>query len=53
VRLRKRGDSLVPLRGPSCSACDTAIPTQRRAALASSGNITICEGCGSLLYAAD
>jgi uncharacterized protein len=53
VRARKRGDSLVPLRGPSCSACDTAVPTQRRAALAAAGNISMCEGCGSLLYAAE
>jgi predicted nucleic acid-binding Zn-ribbon protein len=51
VRARKRADSLVPLRGQSCSACDTAIPTQRRAVLAASGNITVCEGCGALLYA--
>ena len=53
VRSRKKQDSVVPLRGPSCSACDTASPTQRRAALASSGNVTMCEGCGSLLYAAE
>ncbi len=53
VRVRKRAESVFPLRGKSCSACDTAIPTQRRAAMASSGALEMCEGCGVLLYAAD
>jgi predicted nucleic acid-binding Zn-ribbon protein len=53
VRARRREESLVPLRGSSCSACDTMVPTQRRAALASSGNIETCEGCGALIYAAE
>lgn len=52
VRVRKRGASLVPLRGTSCSACDTMIPTQRRATMAATGHIEMCEGCGSLIYAA-
>jgi predicted nucleic acid-binding Zn-ribbon protein len=53
VRLRKRTESVFPLRDKSCSACDTAIPTQRRAAMAASGALEMCEGCGVLLYAAD
>ncbi|MDB4916414.1 MAG: hypothetical protein JWM95_4058 [Gemmatimonadetes bacterium] len=53
VRLRKRSDSVFPLRGTSCSACDTAIPTQRRSVMASSGALEMCEGCGVLLYAAE
>jgi predicted nucleic acid-binding Zn-ribbon protein len=53
VRLRKREESVFPLRDKSCSACDTAIPTQRRAAMAASGALEMCEGCGVLLYAAD
>ena len=53
VRLRKRTESVFPLRGPSCSACDTAIPTQRRAAMAASGSLEMCEGCGVLLYAGE
>jgi hypothetical protein len=53
VRLRKRSDSVFPLRGTSCSACDTAIPTQRRSVMASSGSLEMCEGCGVLLYAAE
>ncbi|MEP6999651.1 MAG: hypothetical protein ABI969_04175 [bacterium] len=53
VRLRKRTESVFPLRDKSCSACDTAIPTQRRAAMAASGALEMCEGCGVLLYAAE
>ena len=53
VRARKKERALVPLRGSSCSACNTAIPTQRRAALAAAGNVTMCEGCGALFYAAE
>jgi len=53
VRSRRRAETLFPLRGPSCSACDTAIPTQRRAVMAASGTIEMCEGCGALLYAAE
>ena len=53
VRSRRRAATLFPLRGPSCSACDTAIPTQRRAVMAASGTIEMCEGCGALLYAAE
>ncbi len=34
----------------SCGACDTAIPTQRRLAMASGTCIEPCEGCGVLLY---
>ena len=53
VRVRKRSESVFPLRDKSCSACDTAIPTQRRAAMAASGSLEMCEGCGVLLYAAE
>jgi predicted nucleic acid-binding Zn-ribbon protein len=53
VRVRKRSESVFPLRDKSCSACDTAIPTQRRAAMAASGALEMCEGCGMLLYAAE
>src|SRR5215212_11053176 len=53
VRSRRRAETIFPLRGPSCSACDTAIPTQRRAAMAASGTVEMCEGCGALLYAAE
>jgi predicted nucleic acid-binding Zn-ribbon protein len=53
VRSRRRAEIVFPLRGASCSACDTAIPTQRRAAMASTGALEMCEGCGMLLYAGD
>jgi predicted nucleic acid-binding Zn-ribbon protein len=53
VRPRRRSETVFPLRGPSCSACDTAIPTQRRAAMAASGALEMCEGCGVLLYAGE
>lgn len=53
VRARRRGVTVYPLRGQSCGACDTAIPTQRRAAMAASGALEMCEGCGMLLYAAE
>jgi predicted nucleic acid-binding Zn-ribbon protein len=53
VLSRRRDETLFPLRGPSCSACDTAIPTQRRAVMAASGTIEMCEGCGALLYAGE
>ena len=53
VRSRRRSETVFPLRGQSCSACDTAIPTQRRAAMAASGSLEMCEGCGMLLFAAE
>jgi len=53
VRTRRRAETVFPLRGTSCSACDTAIPTQRRAAMAATGSLEMCEGCGALLYAAE
>jgi uncharacterized protein len=53
VRSRRRSETVFPLRGQSCSACDTAIPTQRRAAMAATGSLEMCEGCGVLLYAAE
>jgi predicted nucleic acid-binding Zn-ribbon protein len=53
VRVRKHGETVFPLRGASCSACDTAIPTQRRATMAASGALEMCEGCGMLLYAGE
>jgi predicted nucleic acid-binding Zn-ribbon protein len=53
VRARRRSETVFPLRGQSCSACDTAVPTQRRAAMAATGALEMCEGCGVLLYAAE
>jgi predicted nucleic acid-binding Zn-ribbon protein len=53
VRRRRRAETVFPLRGPSCGACDTAVPTQRRASMASRGSLEMCEGCGALLYAGE
>ena len=53
IRTRKREHTLVPLRGVSCSHCDTMIPMQRRTAMTGTGAVEVCEGCGVLLYAVD
>jgi predicted nucleic acid-binding Zn-ribbon protein len=53
IRSRKREHTLVPLRGVSCSYCDTMIPRQRRTGMTGTGAVEICEGCGVLLYAAE
>lgn len=53
IRSRKQEHTVVPLRGPSCSNCDTMIPLQRRSAMAGTGSVEVCEGCGVLLYAAE
>src|SRR6476661_3181613 len=53
VRRRRRAEAVFPLRGPSCSSCDTAVPTQRRASMAATGVLEMCEGCGALLYAGE
>jgi predicted nucleic acid-binding Zn-ribbon protein len=51
IRSKKRVHALFPLRGNSCSNCDTAIPMQRQSQLVQSGKTEVCEGCGVLLYA--
>jgi predicted nucleic acid-binding Zn-ribbon protein len=53
IRSKKRVHALFPLRGSSCSNCDTAIPMQRRAQMVSTGKPEVCEGCGVLLYAGE
>jgi predicted nucleic acid-binding Zn-ribbon protein len=53
IRTRKREHTVVPLRGASCSHCDTMLPMQRRAAMTASGAVEVCEGCGVLLYATE
>lgn len=52
LRRRGRGTPLAPIRGASCSACNTAIPMQRRNQIMSGAAVEVCEGCGVLLYAA-
>ena len=53
IRSKKRVHAIFPLRGNSCSNCDTAIPMQRRAQMVSSGKPEVCEGCGVMLYAGE
>ena len=53
IRIRRKGDAVFPLRGPSCGNCDTAIPLQRRNVMVTSKTIEVCEGCGVLLYASE
>jgi predicted nucleic acid-binding Zn-ribbon protein len=53
IRSKKRVHAIFPLRGNSCSNCDTAIPMQRQAQMTSSGKPEVCEGCGVLLYATE
>jgi predicted nucleic acid-binding Zn-ribbon protein len=53
IRSKKRVHAIFPLRGNSCSNCDTAIPMQRRAQMVSTGKPEVCEGCGVMLYAGD
>lgn len=53
IRTRKQEQTVVPLRGPSCSNCDTMLPLQRRSTMVGSGAVEVCEGCGVLLYASE
>jgi len=53
IRRRRGSQAVFPLVGPSCGNCDTAIPLQRRNAMAATGAIELCEVCGVLLYAAE
>ncbi len=48
---RRRDNALYALTPHStCSACDTAIPLQRRPLMAGGRTIEVCEGCGVLVY---
>lgn len=49
---RNTSNVLYALRGQACGRCDTAIPMQRRNAIAAGRAIDVCEACGVLLYAA-
>lgn len=53
LRTPKRSVVLVALVGPSCGACNTAIPMSRRAAIKAGGVIDACENCGVILYHAE
>lgn len=50
IASRRQSAALIALRDFYCSACDTAIPLQRRPAFTTGSVIEPCEGCGVLLY---
>ncbi len=50
VAARRRAAALIEVRENCCSACDTAIPLQRRAIMSTGMVIEPCEECGVLLY---
>lgn len=50
ITARRQSEALIELRHFNCSACDTAIPLQRRPAMSSGMHIEPCEGCGVLLF---
>jgi len=52
VQARRRDVALFPVSGEfTCSACDTAIPKQRRTAFTGRPHVEPCEACGVLVYA--
>jgi len=51
IRSKKRIHAIFPIRGTSCSNCDTAVPLQRRTQMVATEKTEVCEGCGVLLYA--
>ena len=53
IRSKKRIHAIFPIRGTSCSNCDTAVPLQRRTQMVATGKTEVCEGCGVLLYAGE
>jgi len=53
IRSKKRIHAIFPIRGTSCSNCDTAVPLQRRTQMIATGKTEVCEGCGVLLYAGE
>ncbi|HET8771972.1 MAG TPA: hypothetical protein VFM71_13385 [Gemmatimonadaceae bacterium] len=52
IRNAKRVQVVVAMNAMACGACDTAIPMQRRHAMASGKVIEMCEVCGVLMYTA-
>lgn len=50
VSTKRRTAVVFELREFCCSACDTAIPLQRRPAMSTGTRIEPCEACGVLLY---
>ncbi len=53
IRTKRPGRAVVTLVGPSCGACDTVVPLQRRSQMIATGKIEVCEACGVLMYAGE
>lgn len=53
LRRSRAASVVVPLRGGTCSACNTMVPLSRRTQIKAGTVIDGCEACGAILYAAD
>jgi predicted nucleic acid-binding Zn-ribbon protein len=53
IKTKRPGRAVVPLVGPSCGACDTVVPLQRRSQMIATGKVEVCEACGVLMYAGE
>ncbi|MGH7656931.1 MAG: zinc ribbon domain-containing protein, partial [Gemmatimonadales bacterium] len=51
LRSTRKTAVVVALAGPTCGACFTAVPLNRRAQIRSGALIAGCETCGVILYA--
>jgi uncharacterized protein len=53
LRTVKSIHAVVALHGPTCGACNTAIPLNRRSQIRAGTLIDACESCGVILYAVE
>ncbi len=53
IKTKRPGRAVVALAGPSCGACDTVVPLQRRSQMIATGKVEVCEACGVLMYAGE
>ncbi|MEO7965615.1 MAG: hypothetical protein ABIT38_17030 [Gemmatimonadaceae bacterium] len=53
IRSRRNAQSVFALVSGACSACDTALPLQKKNVMVANRQVDVCEACGVLLYATD
>ena len=53
IRIRRKAQAAWAVQGLACSACNTAVPMQRRNQMSNHGGIDVCEACGVLMYFAE
>ncbi len=53
IRSRRNAQAVFALVSGACSACDTALPLQKKNVMVANRHIDVCEACGVLLYATD